>query len=268
MPLSDFQKSVVRVLSPFRNEYHYVGGGAVLNETWARISDDLDIFDDRRKQLPDGVSNELDGLKQAGFSVEITTEDEWMVEAVVRKYGFETKIQWMDEPETSKRFFPAICDETLGFRLHQADIAVNKILCAARRNQAARDAIDLASIVSKYAPLGPLIWAVSGKDSDLTPQRALRGIRKNVFGYADEEIRTVRVEGEVFTRDTIREILEPALEQAEAYCLDNAPEDELGALFVDSAEQPIEADQSQIESGEAVAVVIKDFAITPKIVET
>jgi len=43
---------------------------------------------------------------------------------------------------------------------------------------------------------------------------------------------------------------------------------ELGALFVDSVENPIEADQKRIELGEANAVNIKDFAIMPKIVET
>lgn len=105
MPLSDFQKSVVRVLSPFRSKTNFVGGGAALNKNWARISDDLDIFDDRRQRLPDSVRDELLALKEAGFSVEITTEDEWMVEVIIRKYRFETKIQWMDEPETSNDSF-------------------------------------------------------------------------------------------------------------------------------------------------------------------
>lgn len=268
MPLSEFQKSVVRVLSPFRSKTNFVGGGAVLNKNWARISDDLDIFDDRRSGLPDSVTDELSALKDADFGIEITTEDEWMIEAIIRKYGFETKIQWMDEPETSKRFFSAIIDDELGFRLHQADVAVNKVLCAVRRNQAARDAVDLVSIVQNYAPLGPLIWAVSSKDSNLTPPRVLQGIRKNIFGYADEEIRAIRVKGEAFTRNDIRRVLEPALDRGEEYCSDVALESELGALFVDSGEKPVEANEKQLISGEVVAVALKDFAVTPKIMES
>ena len=61
-----------------------------------------------------------------------------------------------------RRFFPAQNDPEFGFRLHEADLAVNKVLCAARRNSAARDAVDLVNIVDRYAPLGPLVWAVSG----------------------------------------------------------------------------------------------------------
>jgi len=40
-----------------------------------------------------------------------------MVEAIVRQYGFETKIQWMDEAETSRRFLSRNMRRELGFRL-------------------------------------------------------------------------------------------------------------------------------------------------------
>ncbi|NNE41293.1 MAG: hypothetical protein HKN14_10305 [Marinicaulis sp.] len=121
--------------------------------------------------------------------------------------------------------------------------------------------------MQNFAPLGPLIWALSGKDSNLTPPRVLQGIRKNIFGYADEEIRAIRVEGEGFTRSDVRRVLEPALDRGEEYCTDAAPESKLGALFVNSVEKPVEANEKLINSGEAVAVKIKDFAVTPKIVE-
>ncbi len=266
MPLTDFQKSVLRIIKPFRSELSYVGGGAALNKSWARISDDMDVFEDHRQRLPRNVDQELVALRDRGYTIELTTEDEWMVEAIVRKYGFETRIQWMDDAETSRRFFPAIDDDELGFRLHQADAAVNKVLCAARRTTAARDAVDLVSIVQEYAPLGPLVWAVAGKDDALTPPKTIQSIRNNTFGYADEEIRAVRIEGENATRDIVRAVLEPALQRASVYCLDEAPQDRLGELFIDADEKPIEADGDALEGGTATSIKIKDFGVTPTLI--
>ena len=266
MPLTDFQKSVLAVIRPFRNESNYVGGGAALNQSWARISDDMDVFDDHRQRLPGNVDQELEALRGEGYAIELTTEDEWIVEAIVRKYGFETRIQWMDESETSRRFFPTVDDEELGFRLHQADAAVNKVLCAARRKTAARDAVDLVTIVQEYAPIGPLVWAAAGKDDALTPPQTLQSIRNNVFGYADEEIRAVRIEGKDVTRDIVRAVLEPALQRASDYCLDDAPQDRLGQLFVDAGEMPVEANDDALANGTAIAIEIKNFGVTPILV--
>lgn len=150
-------------------------------------------------------------LKEAGFAVEVVTNGDLIVEAIIRQYGHETRIEWLWEPETCKRFFPAQDDEDLGFRLHQADVAVNKVLCASRRERAVRDAVDLVDIVRRYCPLGPLVWAVIGKDERLTPPAVIQDLRKRAFAYSDEEIRTVRMtEGAEMSRDELRAVLEPA----------------------------------------------------------
>jgi len=266
MSLTNRQLRVLEVLRPFRTESSYIGGGAALNQKWPRVSDDLDIFSDNRKSLPDKIAPEIAKLKEAGFSVELTTESEWMVEAILREYGCETKVQWLDEPETSKRFFPAVRDDELGFRLHQADVAVNKVLCAARRNSAARDAVDLVNIVRNYAPVGPLIWALPSKDVDLSPSQLVRNVRQNVFGYADEEIRSVRMESEHVTRDDVRAVLGPALDRAAEYCETSAPDEFLGRLFVDKNETPVEADEAALSAGDATAIPIRDFGVAPKII--
>lgn len=227
------------------------------------MSDDMDIFRDQRSQLPDSVEPELQALRESGFNVEITTQDEWMVEAILRIYGFDTKVQWLNEPETSRRFFPAIHDDELGFRLHQADIAVNKVLCASRRQEAPRDAVDLVNIVNRYSPLGPLVWAVIGKNPNLTPPRAIRDIRSISFGYTNEEIVAVRMDGENFmTREELQGVLESALDEALDYCDEVAPIDYVGCLFIDANEMPIEADADAIANGTAKAMPIRDFGIT------
>ncbi len=266
MPLTDIQRRVVAILKPFRTPHDYVAGGAALNRQWARLSDDMDIFRDYRGHLPHNIQPELDALRQAGLSIEVTTDTEWMVEVILRYYGFETKVQWLDEPETCRRFFPALDDDELGFRLHQADLAVNKVLCAARRRSAARDAVDLTTIVQNYAPLGPLVWALSGKDANLTPPRAIRAIRDIAFGYSDEEIRSVRMErGHTLTRTEVRQVLEPALDLAAEYCDEAAPIELPGHLFVNETETPMAARAEDIARGIAKAIPVRDFTIIPTV---
>ena len=262
MPLTDIQRMVVEALQPFRNEHSYVAGGAALNQRWHRLSDDLDIFQDQRNQLPDQVGPELQALRDAGLTVEIKLENNLIVEAIARKDGAETSVQWFDDPETCRRFFPAAVDDELGFRLHQADVAVNKVLCASRRREA-RDAVDIATIVRRYAPLGPLVWAALAKDAS-SPPEVLRGLRDNIFGFSDEEIRAVRMlDGNVMTRDRLRETLEPALDAARKYCDEVAPTEHFGCLFADENERPIEADAAAVADGLAVALQLRDFSPVP-----
>jgi hypothetical protein len=267
VPLTPLQRQVVRTLREYRSKHDYVGGGAALNQRWPRLSDDMDIFEDH-DLLPSGPTPELEALRVAGFSVEVTTHNEWMVEAIVRQYGFETRIQWIHDAETSRRFFPAMVDEELGFRLHPADAAVNKVLCAARRNTAPRDTVDLASIVSRYSPLGPLVWALPGKDLRLNPPTAISNIRRIAFGYADEEIKAVRMEeGAGMTRQDIRAILDEALTAAAVYCEEIAPDDYLGCLFVDANDTPVEATAITIEDGSHRPIAISDYGRLPRLEE-
>jgi hypothetical protein len=261
MPLSDIQLKVVKVLRSFRSTTNYVGGGAALNRRWSRISDDLDIYTDLG-DLPESARRELAALRREGFGVREVYANDLGVEAVVSLYGYETLLQWMHDPETSTRFFAVVVDDDFGFRLHEADNAVNKVLCASRRQNAARDAADLVQIVEEYAPLGPLVWAACGKDQSLTPPKVIQGIRRNAFGYADEEFKTLSSTKPI-TRDRVRTVLTSALEDASAYCEEIAPAEFLGSLFVNGDEIPIEATVQQLEEKTATAMPLRQFAATP-----
>ena len=266
MPLTAIQRSVAEVLRPHRSERNHVAGGAALNREWPRLSDDMDIFLDDRNRLPHSVQSELEMLRNAGFAVELTIANDLTVETVLRKGGEETRVQWFDDEDTCRRFFPAQDDPDFGYRLHDADLAVNKVLCAARRNTAARDAVDLVNIVERYVPLGPLTWAVSGKAPDMAPPSTLRAIRANAFGYAEEEVETVRMEdGSSMEWRHLRRVLDRALDVASDYCDRIAPMEHPGCLFVDANELPIEADDSSIASGTAIALTIRDFSGIPVI---
>lgn len=264
MPLTGIQQSAVEILRLHRSERSYVAGGAALNRDWPRLSDDMDVFMDERDSLPRSVEPELESLRNAGYSVELTSDHDLVVEAVIRKGGEETRVQWFNDEETSRRFFPAQDDPQFGFRLHDADLAVNKVLCAARRNSAARDAVDLVNIVERYAPLGPLVWAVSGKAPDMAPPTTLRAIRANAFGYAEEEVGAVRMEdGARMEWRRLRQVLDQALEIASDYCARTAPAEHAGRLFVDAGTRPVEADEVAIGEGAATIMAIRDFAGIP-----
>ena len=85
MPLTAIQQSVAEVLRSHRSERSYVAGGAALNREWPRLSDDMDIFLDDRDRLPHSVEPELQALRNAGYAVELTNENDLVVEAVLKK---------------------------------------------------------------------------------------------------------------------------------------------------------------------------------------
>jgi hypothetical protein len=266
MPLTELQRMVIDVLRPFRTRHDYVGGGAALNQNWPRLSDDMDIFHDNRNRLPRSVARVLQALRDNDFTIETIVDNSSTVEVIVRKYGFETRVQWMDDPETCKRFFPVVEDASFGFRLHQADVAVNKVLCASRRERAARDAVDLAHIVRRYSPLGPLVWAATGKDLSVSPLKMIRDLRRIAFGYSNEEIRAVRAQdGSSTSREELQEALDAALDDAGDYCEEVAPAELIGHLFVDADNTPVAADEKALKSGSVRAVPARDFSAVPTI---
>ncbi len=134
MPLTAIQQSAVEVLRLHRSERSYVAGGAALNREWPRLSDDLDIFVDERDSLPQSVEPELEALRNAGYSVELTNDHNVVVEAVIRKGDEETRIQWFDDVETSRRFFPAQDDPQFGFRLLEMRLTSLTLLNAMHRS--------------------------------------------------------------------------------------------------------------------------------------
>jgi hypothetical protein len=114
--------------------------------------------------------------------------------------------------------------------------------------------------------LGPLVRALAGKDPNLTPPKVISSIRRMAFGYADEEIRAVRLEeGGTVTREELRGILNPALEAAATYCDDVAPADHVGCLFVNVEDKPVEATAITLANGSHRVITINDFGSVPKV---
>src|SRR3546814_10070209 len=90
--------------------------------------------------------------------------------------------------ESRRRFFPLVRDDEWGARLHQADLAVNKVVAASTRRKA-RDFVDLVSISTYMCPLGPLVFAAAGK-SPLSPTRIVDEIRRRALSTSRSEEHT------------------------------------------------------------------------------
>ena len=72
---------------------------------------------------------------------------------------------------------PPVRDELGGFLLHPVDLAVNKTLALAGRDEP-RDYADILFIHERILPLGALCWAAAGKDPGFTPLSLLELLRR------------------------------------------------------------------------------------------
>ena len=124
----------------------------MLNKDWQRRSDDIDIFHDSDEEVTEAAEVDLATLDAAGYKTHRDFIIYGCVDATVSDGTSSTIIQWFAETE---RLLSLVKDEAWGARLHQGDLAVNKVLAASGRSKA-RDIADLVAIGLNYCPLGPL----------------------------------------------------------------------------------------------------------------
>ena len=168
MPLTAFQKWVAHILAANRNPESHVAGGAVINRSDAsvRYSEDLDIFHDAAESAAGCAELDVQVLRQAGCSVEWMLRETGFYRASVERGEDTLRLDWTHD--SAFRFFPAQPDDDFGYCLHQADLAVNKVLALAGRTEI-RDFLDILSLDETYLGLGAMMWAACGKDSGYTP---------------------------------------------------------------------------------------------------
>lgn len=88
---------------PFGHSYI---AGATLNRDRPRLSDDLQIFLDERDSLLQAVEPELEALRNASYSAELTNDRNLDVEAVTRR-GRGNAGSVVRRRGDIRRFFPA-----------------------------------------------------------------------------------------------------------------------------------------------------------------
>lgn len=187
MAVTKFQAEILRRIARLRiaGGETYVAGGLALNHALggARISRDIDVFNDTEEALRSAVEGDAAALRAAGFEVRTVRETAAFTEATVSRGGETTAIQWARD--SAYRFFPLVEDELLGATLHPFDLATNKLLALAGRREP-RDWVDMIRCHERLQGLGYLAWAACGKDPGYSPASLLEwGAR---IRYAQEEL--------------------------------------------------------------------------------
>src|SRR5436190_11212398 len=237
MALTQLQSDILRHLAKNRSDTSYLAGGLMLNKNWQRRSDDIDIFHDTDEQVTGAAEADLATLDAAGYKTHTDFMIYGCVDATISDGKSETIIQWF--AETKRRFFPLVKDEEWGARLHQADLAVNKILAASGRSKA-RDIADLLAIAHHYCPLGPLVLAAAGKPPNFSPRRTIDEIRRHALSIPAEEFLVVKGLPSDWTPEFIRDEIARHLDAADKYIM-AVPADLVGILAVNKESVPIEA---------------------------
>lgn len=98
--------------------------------------------------------DDAQALEAAGYAVKWLRQLPLVYAAEVTRRNAGTRLEWVADSDF--RFFPTMRDETFGYVLHPADLAMNKVMAAAGRREV-RDLVDLVMIHRTILPLGAVI---------------------------------------------------------------------------------------------------------------
>lgn len=236
MPLTGFQRDVLRLLAVNRGPESFIAGGTAIHikADSPRYSDDVAIFHDAQESVIAAVKADTAVLAQAGFAVEHLAGTAGFQRVFVSRDGQGLKLEWVHD--SAFRFFPVQEDAEFGWRLHLADLATNKVLALAGRWKV-RDFVDTLYLDGSFASLGLLAWAAAAKDPGFTPLFILE--TANRFSRVrPEELQTVAGPGPfdlVAMKMRWRAMLDEARELVSAL-----PPEEVGALYLNAEDRPVD----------------------------
>ena len=191
MPLTPYQEEVARLLAANRSEDSYLAGGAAihLEPNTSRYSNDLDYFHDSADRVARAFNDDTRQLASAGHRVVVEMHLLGYVRATIARGPDSTKVEWAHD--SAWRFMPAVRHPVAGFTLHPVDLATNKLLALAGRDEP-RDFLDILDLDRRTLPLGALCWAAAGKDPGFTPYALLEILRRR-GKYRPEDFARLRL---------------------------------------------------------------------------
>lgn len=233
MPLTDFQRQILALLAETRSPDSYLAGGAAIHfaPNSIRYSKDLDFFHDSAERVASAFREDHARLEGAGYDVEIALSQPGFIRAVVRQNDQASRIDWAHD--SAWRFMPPVRDELGGFVLHETDLAVNKVLALAGRDEP-RDYVDILFVHQRILPLGAVCWAAVGKDPGFTPRSLLELLRRRGRHQAQDLSRLDLVEPFDLVAGKQHWLI--ALDDAERF-VNARPPNELGCLYYSAAQQ-------------------------------
>lgn len=249
MPLTGYQADLALLLSGNRSFDSYLAGGAaiLIEPSTKRYSRDMDYFQDSEARVAEAFAADRGVLEQAGYAVTVDLQQPGYIRAVVRRQEEATKVEWARD--SSWRFMPTVRDDRVGYLLHAVDLAVNKVLTLAGRDEP-RDVIDALHLHGHVLALGALAWAACGKDPGYTPLSLLELLRRR-GRIRPEDLARLDLTEPLDVRAIKTSWLE-ALDSVEPFVASRPP-DEIGCLYYSPSRQafvdPRDVDDAQRHFG-------------------
>ena len=233
MPLTTFQRTLLAELAKSPAAERYLAGGAALHFApgSARFSDDLDFFHDTETQVAAAFAADREVLIAFGCSVDIILSQPGFVRALVKKSGDATRVDWAHD--SAWRFLPLVHDALGGWMLAPVDLAINKVLALAGRDEA-RDFVDILYVHDNVLPLAALSWAAVGKDPGFTPLSLLELLKRR-GRYHDEDFARLDLAAPLDLQQA-KETWLAALRDADDFARER-PREEAGCLYHDISEE-------------------------------
>jgi hypothetical protein len=233
VPLTDYQRNLLAELASPPNDERYLAGGAALHfsPNSTRYSDDLDFFHDTEARVASAFAADRERLGGAGYHVEVEQSLPGFVRAVVRKGDDATRVDWAYD--SAWRFMPLVRDRLGGLLLHPVDLAINKVLALAGRDEP-RDFVDMLFVHRRVLPLAALCWAAAGKDPGFTPLSLLELLKRR-GRYHPEDFARLHL-AEPFDLVEAKQTWLGALSDADTFVRGRPPE-ESGCLYYSTRER-------------------------------
>jgi predicted nucleotidyltransferase component of viral defense system len=227
VPVTPFQDRVCRLLASNRAPDSYLAGGTALHAApnSRRFSNDVDYFHDSIARVAEAFAADRALLESHGYTVTVEVQQPGHIRARVAAGHDETRLEWAHD--SSWRFLPVLRDEVVGFVLHPIDLALNKVLALAGRDEP-RDLLDVIDAHDRILPLGALVWAAAGKDPGFSPTSLLELLKRRGT-HRPEDFARLRLTQPV-DLVALKQAWRAALDEAEQF-IASRPASETGCLY-------------------------------------
>lgn len=227
MPLTKFQAKLAELLAGNRTPESHLAGGAAINlaPNSHRYSNDLDYFHDSEERVAESFTKDRELLSKSNYVVDVSMNQPGFIRAVVSNDSGSTKVEWAHD--SAWRFMPTVPLAGVGYALHPIDLAVNKLLALAGRDEA-RDFLDILELDEHVLSLGALCWAAAGKDPGFTPLSILEILRRR-GKYRQEDFDRLQLARKVDLHK-LKERWLLCLDEAEKF-VRSRPASEIGCLY-------------------------------------
>lgn len=229
MPLSEIQKRILGLLTQNRHSGSHLAGASAIHASpdSNRYSGDLDLFHDNEQAVAEAYARDTQLLKESGFTIDTKLSQPGFIRALVSDQTGAVLIDWAYD--SAWRFMAPVVVEGMGHVLHPVDLAINKVLALAGREEA-RDWVDILYLDQNLISLGALVWAAVGKDPGLNPSMLLELLsRKGRVFQRDLDRLDLNIKVDL---DALHQQWRHSLKDAKAF-VNARPGNEAGHLYVD-----------------------------------